>query len=83
MTNGFEIHINEESFKSKEQGEQNWILYQGVQTINTALGMINREGCEYARKKRKLGTLRWISAVSGGVTMALGIVYILWHMTCK
>ena len=83
MGNGFEIQISEEEFKRMPPNEQNWRLFQGVTTITKCVDGINEKGCDYAKKQRKVGILKLASAISAGVTFALGIVFIIWQMTCK
>jgi hypothetical protein len=83
MVNGFEIQIGEEEFKKMPPDEQNWRLFQGVSVIRKCVNGINEEGCEYAKKKKRISFLKLASAISAGVTFALGVVFILWQMTCK
>ena len=83
MASGFEINISESDFKAKPQVEQSWILFQGISLIRGCISDIDEKGCEYARKKRKVGMLKLASAISGGVVFALGIVYIIYQITCK
>ena len=83
MANGFEIQISKEEFKKMPPDEQNWRLFQGVAALTQCVDGINTEGCDYAKKKHKLGILKLISAISAGVTFALGIVFIIWQMTSK
>jgi hypothetical protein len=77
---GFEINITEQDFKQKPLQDQNWILFQGVTAVRQCIDKIDDEGCEFARKKRKNGVLKLLSAISGGFTVALGIVYILYML---
>lgn len=83
MRNGFEINISESEFKAKPQGEQNWVLFQGVTSVHRCIGRINDEGCEYAKRKNRYGLLKILSAISGGAIVGLGIVYILYQMMGK
>ena len=83
MANGFEIQIGEDEFKTMSPAEQNWRLFQGVTLITKCVDGINSEGCEYAKKKQKIGILKLASAISAGVTFALGVIFIVWQMTCK
>ncbi len=82
MPNGFEININEMDFRAKPQGEQNWILFQGIMAVNHCVSEINKEGCEFAKKRNRYWSLKILSAMSGGVVFALGIVYIIYQMVC-
>lgn len=83
MSNGFEININEMDFRAKPQGEQNWILFQGIMAANNGIAEIEKSGCDFARRKHK-ENLKWtLSAMVGAVVFALGIVYIIYQMTCK
>jgi hypothetical protein len=82
MPNGFEINISEVDFKSKPTAEQLWILFQGVSSARKSLANIDEHGCEYAKKRYKTNRLKILSAVSGGITFALGIVYIIYRMMC-
>jgi len=78
--NGFDIKITEYDFKQKPLTDQNWILFQGVTAVRQCIDKIDDEGCEFARKKRRNGVLRLIYAISGGVTVALGVVYTLYKL---
>jgi hypothetical protein len=82
-TGGFEINITEQEFKQKPPQDQNWILFQGVTAVRQCIDKIENEGCEFARKRRRNGTLKLLSAISGGITVALGIVYILYTLIHK
>lgn len=83
MTNGFEINISETDFKAKPPTEQNWILFQGVSSVRKCIVDIDEKGCDYAKKRYKSNRLKIISAISGGITFALGMVYIIYQMTCR
>ncbi len=97
MANGFEININEMDFRAKPQGEQNWILFQGIMAannsisevnkdiseINKDISEINKEGCEFAKKRNKYWTLKVLSAMTGAAVFALGVIYIIYQMTCR
>ena len=80
MSNGFEINISEVDFKAKPTTEQNWILFQGVTSIRQCVNDIDMEGCEYARKRNRYWTLKILTAISGGATFAIGIVYIVFKL---
>jgi len=82
-TGGFEINITEQEFKQKPPQDQNWILFQGVTAVRQCIDKIENEGCEFARKRKRNGTLKLLSAISGGITVALGIVYILYTLIHK
>jgi hypothetical protein len=77
---GFEINITEQDFKQKPPQDQNWILFQGVVAVRECVNKIDDEGCQFAKKKRRNGTLQLLSAISGGFTVAIGIVYILYKL---
>ena len=77
MRDGFEINISESEFKAKPQGEQNWVLFQGVTSVHRCINRIDDEGCEYAKRKHRYTLLKVLSAISGGAIVGLGIVYIL------
>ncbi len=81
--NGFEINITEKDFRAKEQSEQNWILFQGVSSVNKCIIDIDTNGCEFARKRRKIEMVKLASAISGGAVFALGVIYIIYQLTCK
>lgn len=81
--NGFEINITEKDFRSKEQSEQNWILFQGVSSVTRCINDINATGCEFARKRRKVEIVKLASAISGGAVFALGVIYIIYQLTCR
>jgi len=83
MRNGFEIKISESEFKAKPQGEQNWILFQGVSLIRACVNDIDEKGCEYARKRKKAGMLKLASAISGGAVFALGVIYLVYQLIYK
>ncbi len=90
MANGFEININEMDFRAKPQGEQNWILFQGIMATNNSISEvnkdiseINKEGCEFAKKRNKYWTLKVLSAMTGAAVFALGVIYIIYQMTCR
>lgn len=76
MANGFEVNISESDFKAKPAGEQNWILFQGVTSLH-------RDGCAWGQKKYKGDRLKYVSAMTGAVVFALGVIYIVYQMTCK
>ena len=83
MVNGFEINISEADFKTREIPEQNWILFQGVTSVTKSILQIDEKGCSFARKKNKNNWLKILSAISGGITFALGIIYIIYSITCR
>ena len=90
MANGFEININEMDFRAKPQGEQNWILFQGIMAANNSISKvnkdiseINKEGCEFAKKRNKYWTLKVLSAMTGATVFALGVIYIIYQMTSR
>lgn len=83
MTNGFEINISETDFKSRPAGEQNWILFQGVSSVRKCIADIDEQGCDYAKKRYKINRLKMVSAISGGITFALGIIYIVYQIICR
>jgi len=83
MPNGFEINISETEFKAKQQNEQSWILFQGISAVRKCIQDIDELGCEFARKKHKQNTLKMLSAVSGGITFALGVIYIVYRLACR
>ena len=78
--NGFEINITEKDFRAKEQSEQNWILFQGVSSVNKCITDIDEKGCEFARKHRKIEVIKLASAISGGAVFALGVIYIIYQL---
>lgn len=83
MPNGIDIKISEADFKAKSQVEQNWILFQGVVAIRKCVNDVDQHGCYYGRKKYQMNWLKIISAITGGLTGALGIVYIIYRITCR
>jgi hypothetical protein len=83
MNNGFEINIRESDFKAKEPAEQSWILFQGITSINRCINGINEKGCDYGRKKYRERFIKLWGAIAGGITVGLGIVYVIYQMTCK
>lgn len=83
MANGFEINISEAEFKSRSIEDQNWINFQGIVAHSKCLDAINNEGCEYSRKRRRASMLKLTSAISGGIAFALGVIYIVYQMTCR
>jgi len=83
MTDGFEINISEDDFKARPEKDQNWILFQGVSSVRKCIADIDEKGCDYAKKRYKSNRLKIISAISGGITFALGVVYIIYQMTCR
>ncbi len=83
MANGFEININEMDFRAKPQGEQNWILFQGIMAANNSISEVNKKGCEFAKKRNRYWTLKVLSAMTGAAVFALGVIYIIYQMTCR
>jgi hypothetical protein len=83
MTNGFGINISEAEFKARSEKDQNWILFQGVSDVGKCIADIEEKGCDYGKKRYKSNLLKIISAISGGITFALGVVYIIYQMTCR
>lgn len=82
MPNGFEINISEADFKAKPQGEQNWILFQGITSMRKCLNDMDQYGCDYGRKKYQMNWLKVISAIAAGITGALGVIYSIYRVTC-
>ncbi len=74
--NGFEVNISELDFKAKSPSDQTWILFQGITSLH-------KEGCLWGQIKYKSDRLKILSAIAGSITFALGIVYIIYSMTCK
>lgn len=83
MDNGFEINISEIDFKAKSQGEQSWILFQGVTAVRKCLNDMDEHGCDYGRKKYQMNWLKIISAIAAGVTGAFGVIYIIYQVICE
>jgi len=83
MANGFEIDITESDFKNRSVVEQNWINFKGIVATNKCIDKIDRSGCAFAHDRYRKSSLARISAMAGGITAALGVVYILWNMMCK
>jgi hypothetical protein len=76
MTNGFEINISEQEFKNKSPSDQSWILFQGITSLN-------KVGCAWGQEKYKSGRIKMASAMVGAGVFALGIIYIIYQMTCR
>ena len=83
MANGFEINISESDFKAKSPDDQSWILFQGVTSINRWAENIDKNGCEYSKRKYRERFVKLWGAVAGGITLSLGIIYIIYQLTCK
>jgi len=84
MVNGFEVNISESDFKAKIQPEQNWILFQGVTSLHRCVSKIDTEGCNFAKKQNKhRSPINLITAVTTGLTIGLGIVYIIWQISAR
>lgn len=83
MSNGFEVNINERDFKAMASEDQSWILFQGISSINKCIDEIDKNGCEYAKKRYKDRFVKLWGAVAGGVTVGLGIVYVVYQIVCK
>ncbi len=80
MTNGFEIKISEADFKSKPANEQNWILFQGITGVQRYVEALDKNGCGWGQQRYRATGLKRISAIAGGITFALGIIYIIYQM---
>jgi hypothetical protein len=92
MGNGFTIDITENDFKSKDQAEQNWLLFQGmvasgkrIEENEASLEKLHGEGCAYgqARERHKVTFLQKLTAISAGVMGILAAAWIIFQATCK
>lgn len=76
MANGFEVNISEREFKAKSADDQSWILFQGVTSLH-------EEGCAWGKKRYSKDRLKVWSAFGGGFAAVLGVIYLIYQITCR
>ena len=82
MTNGFEVNINERDFKKMSSEDQSWTLFQGISSINKCIDDLNNNGCDYAKRKYRDRFVKLWGAIAGGITVGLGIVWVVYQIAC-
>ena len=73
MANGFEVNITEKEFKARPIADQQWILFQGITSLN-------RDGCVWGVNRYKGEVLKKWTALGVGLSGGLGFIYILYQL---
>jgi hypothetical protein len=71
--NGLNINVSKEEFMSRPTGEQNWMLFEGIQRIDS-------HGCSWAQKNYKQDRLRKIYLWGAGIGAGMGFTAVFWKL---